>query len=103
MAYLHFEEDMGLSVLWFSALESEEIEFVRDLLRTPISSFVTRIDYAYYEMEDDEWELTDEPIEEDDGSFRLPHYLKLTFTHPEEGERTRSVLIPQTSNSVPLF
>jgi prepilin-type N-terminal cleavage/methylation domain-containing protein len=103
MAYLHFDEDMGLSVLWFSALESEEIEFVRDLMRTPISSFVTRIDYAYYELEDDEWELTDEPFEEDDGSFRLPHYLKLTFTHPEEGERTRSVLIPQTSSSVPLF
>lgn len=104
LAYLHFERDEGLSVLWYSAFDAEEIEQVRDLLRTRISSFVTRIEYAYYEMEDDEWEITDEPLEEDNNdTFRLPDYLRLTFSHPEEGERTRSLFIPHKSLEVPLF
>jgi len=103
MAYLHFEEDLGLSVLWYSLLDAEEIEAERDLLRTSISTFVTKIEYAYYEFEDDNWELEEDPLEEDDESYRLPDYVRLTFTHPEEGERTRSVLVPHKTASLPLF
>jgi hypothetical protein len=103
MAYIYFEQDEGLSILWYSLFDGEEIEDVRDLLRTPISKFVSNIEYAYYEMEDDEWEIEPEPIEEDDETFRLPNYLRLTFTHPEEGDRTRSIFIPQKSLEVPLF
>lgn len=103
MAYLHFERDEGLSVLWYSLFDAEDIEDVRDLLRTPISTFVSKIEYAYYEFEDDEWEVLDEPLEEDDDSFRLPNFLRLTFTHPTEGDRTRSIFIPQKSMEVPLF
>jgi hypothetical protein len=54
-------------------------------------------------MDDDEWEIEEEPIEEDDDTFRLPNYLRLTFSHPEEGDRTRSIFIPQKSLEVPLF
>jgi prepilin-type N-terminal cleavage/methylation domain-containing protein len=103
MAYLHFEEDSGLSILWYSAFDAEEIEEIRDLKRTPVSSFVSKIEYAYYEMEDNEWEISEDPLEEDDDTFRLPNFLRLTFTHPDEGERIRSVFVPQKSLELPLF
>jgi prepilin-type N-terminal cleavage/methylation domain-containing protein len=102
-AYLHFDDREGLSVLWFSALDGEEIERTQDLRRTPVSSFVSRMDYAYYEIEDDEWEITEEPMEDDSGAFRLPDFIRLTFTHPEDGERLRSILVPHASTGIPLF
>ena len=102
-AYLYFDRDEGLSVLWYSILDSEEIEQVRDLQRTHISSYISKMEYAYYEMEQDEWEITRDPMEDDNGAFRLPDFLRFTFTHPEEGERIRSVLIPHGSVDVPLF
>jgi prepilin-type N-terminal cleavage/methylation domain-containing protein len=102
-AYIHFDDREGLSILWYSVLDAEEVEQEKDLRRTPISSYVTRVDYAYYELEDDEWEITEEPMEDDDDNFRLPDFLRFTFTHPEEGERIRSVLIPHSSTELPLF
>ncbi|MFO7725804.1 MAG: prepilin-type N-terminal cleavage/methylation domain-containing protein [Oceanipulchritudo sp.] len=102
MVYIHFDDDTGLSLLWYSIFDAEEIEEVRDLLRTPVSPFVSKIEYAYYDFEDDEWELEEDPLEEDD-SFLLPDFLKLTFSHPDEGDRHRSVFIPQRSLDLPLF
>lgn len=104
-AFLHFERETGLSLLWYSDFRAEEIEQTRDLFRTPVSSYVTAVDYAYYEREDDEWEIHEDPMEEDprDESFRLPDFLRLTFTHPDEGERRRFLLIPQRSPDLPLF
>jgi prepilin-type N-terminal cleavage/methylation domain-containing protein len=103
LAFLHFEERFGLSVLWYSELDDADIDQVNDLLRTPVSSFVSALEYAYYDFDDDRWEITRDPMEETDGSFVLPDYLRLTFTHPEQGERLRSVFIPRRSLEVPLF
>ena len=102
-AYVHFDDREGLSILWYSVLDDEEVEEEADLFRTSISTFVSSMDYAYYELEDDEWEITEDPMEDDDGNFRLPDYLRITFTHPEEGDRLRSVLIPHGSLEIPLF
>jgi hypothetical protein len=102
-AYLHFDDRDGLSVLWYSDLDGEAIEQVRDLYRTPISPFITELEYAYYDLEDDTWEITRDPLEERNETFVLPDYLRLTFTHPEQGERVRSIFIPRGSLEIPLF
>lgn len=102
-AYIHFDDRDGLSVLWYSALDAEEVEAENDLLRTRISRYITQMDYAYYDLENDEWEITDEPVEEDDDQFRLPDFIRLTFSHPDQGERIRSVLIPHGAEEIPLF
>ncbi len=102
MAYLHFDDREGLSILWYSVLEAEDVEAERDLFRTPISPLVTEMDYAYYEREDDEWEITDTPMRSGN-AFRLPDFIRLTFTHPVQGQRVRSVLIPAGSTELPLF
>ncbi|MEY3001305.1 MAG: hypothetical protein RL648_1519 [Verrucomicrobiota bacterium] len=103
MAFLHFEEDTGLSALWFSLFDEEEIDDLNDLMRTPISPYVSKIEYAYYDLERDEWELTDDPEENDEDAFILPNYLRLTFTHPDFGERQKAVFIPAKSMELPLF
>ncbi len=103
LAYLQVHEDEGLSIIWYSALDAEEVEDERDLRRTPVSTFVRQLEYAYYELEDDEWEITDEPMENDQGEFRLPDFIRLTFFHPQEGTRVRSLLIPHGSIEIPLF
>jgi len=102
-AYLHFDDRDGLSILWYSALDAEDIEEVRDLRNTPISAFVKKMEYAYYDIERDEWEITEDPEEDDNGAFLLPDFLRFTFTHPEEGDRVRSVLVPHGSMEIPLF
>lgn len=103
MAFLHFDEDTGLSILWFSLFEDEEIDDLNDLMRTPVSPYVSRIDYAYYDAERDQWELTPDPEEDDDDAFILPSYLRLTFSHPVYGERHKSIFIPAKSTELPLF
>ena len=102
-AYLYFNEDEGLSILWYSVLEGEDVEDIADLKRTPISTFITDLDYAYYEAEDEEWEITEDPMEDEDENFRLPDFLRLTFTHPVEGARLRSILVPHGSTEILLF
>jgi len=102
-AYIHFDDSEGLSILWYSALDAEDIDDERDLRRTAISKYIKRMDFAYYNLEDDEWEITEEPVEEEDDQFELPDFIRLTFSHPEQGERVRSVLIPHGSVEIPLF
>ncbi len=102
-AWLHFERGQGLSILWHSALDADEPESARSLNRTVISPFVSKIEYAYYDMEDDRWEMLERPREQARREFVLPDFLRLTFTHPEHGERRRSILVPQGSAELPLF
>lgn len=101
--YLHWEEREGLSLLWFSNLQVE-VEDLDDLYRTPISPYVSRIEYCYYNEEDEEWETSDEPLSDDRNreALRLPHFLRLTFTREEE-EHTRLIFIPQRSEDAPTF
>ena len=101
-AYLHLEDGEGLSILWFTDLEEEEVEDTRDLYRTLVSPFVEDIVYCYYDREDDDWEESDDPLEDDDDNLMLPHFLKLTFVY-EDISYERAILIPHRSEDVPLF
>jgi len=101
-AYLHLEPGEGLSILWFTDLEEEEVEDTRDLYRTLVSPFVEEIVYCYYDRENDDWEESDDPLEDDDDNLQLPHFLKLTFVYEDESYE-RTILIPHRSDDVPLF
>lgn len=99
--YLYHDDREGLSLVWYSSHE-EEVEDEDDLYRTPISKYVSKIEYAYYDSENDEWDIEDEPVEGDNDAFLLPQYLKLTFTYEDE-ETVRNLHLPQRSTDVPLF
>lgn len=98
-AYLYFREGDGLGLLWFSALsEVEDLDEVRNTLLSP---FVSKLEYAYYDREDEDWETSTEP-EQERGQYLMPDFIRLTFTREEE-EFVRTVYVPQPNADVPLF
>jgi prepilin-type N-terminal cleavage/methylation domain-containing protein len=101
-AFLYFEQRQGLAILWYSDMEVEAPERVEDLNLTMLSPFVTRLEYAYYDSEDERWETTERPLSEEDDAYILPHFLKLHFEHQGE-TRERLVYIPQRLIEMPLF
>lgn len=99
--FLHFEQNEGLSLLWYSQLQ-EEAEDEGDLRRTILSPYAQRVDYVYWDERFERWEDEDEPLEGDDDELRLPRYLKLVFEY--EGVTTeRTIALPVVSRSAILF
>ena len=113
--FFHFEEGEGLSLLWYSELQElekndegkMEPEDEDDLFKTKISPFCTEIFYCYYGEEnansDDlkEWEIVTD-LEENiqTGKYRIPDFMKLVFSWPDEDlERTLTLPIRKISPS----
>lgn len=101
-AFLYFEKDEGLSLLWYTPLQ-EDSEDIDDLRRTPISDLVTQINYIYWDEDFEKWEEEEEPMDgEGDEEFILPRFIKLIFEY--EGEtKERIITIPVPSKSALLF
>lgn len=101
-AFLHFEPDEGLSLLWYTPLQ-EESEDINDLRRTPISDLITQVEYIYWDQDFEKWETETEPKEgEGDEQFILPRFLRLTFEYQDE-TKVRTLTIPVPSQSALIF
>jgi len=101
-AYLHYDREEGLSLLWSSILQ-EEVEDERDLRRTPLSPLVKEIVYIYWDERFEQWDELEEPKEGDgDDQFPLPRYLKLVFEY-EGVTKERVIAIPVPSQSALIF
>jgi prepilin-type N-terminal cleavage/methylation domain-containing protein len=101
-AFLYFEKDEGLGLLWYSILQ-EETDDISDLRRTAISPLVTAIHYIYWDERFEKWEEEKEPKEGDgDDQYILPRFIKLIFEY--EGEsKERTLTIPVPSKSALIF
>ena len=101
-AFLHFEDDEGLSLLWYTPLQ-EDSEDLDDLRRTPLSNLVIKVEYIYWDERFEKWESETEPKEgEGDDQFILPRFLKLTFEF-EAVTKERTLTIPVTSRNALIF
>ncbi len=101
-AFLHFEDDEGLSLLWYTPLQ-EDSEDLGDLRRTPISDLITKIEYVYWDESFEKWETETEPMEgEGNDQFILPRFLILTFEYQGE-TKERTLTIPVSSRSALIF
>ena len=101
-AFLHFEDDEGLSLLWYTPLQ-EDSEDLDDLRRTSISNLITKVEYVYWDERFEKWETETEPKEgEEDDQFILPRFLKLTFEY-EGVIKERSITIPVISRNALIF
>ena len=101
-AFLHFEDDEGLSLLWYTPLQ-EDSEDLDDLRRTPLSDLVTKVEYVYWDERFEKWETETEPKEgEGDDQFILPRFIKLTFEY-EGVTKERTLTIPVTSRNALIF
>ncbi len=101
--YLYWDDRNGLSILWYSDLEMD-IDLPEHLHRTLVSPYVTRIEYCYYDEENDSWDVREAPERstDDRNIFLLPQFLKLTFTYQDE-TFVRNIFLPQRSTDAPLF
>ena len=101
-AFLYFEDDEGLSLLWYTPLQ-EDYEDLDDLRRTPLSDLVRKVEYIYWDERFEKWESETEPKEgEGDDQFILPRFLKLTFEY-EAVTKERTITIPVTSRNALIF
>jgi hypothetical protein len=101
-AFLHFEDDEGLSLLWYTPLQ-EDSEDLDDLRRTPLSDLVIKVEYVYWDERFEKWESETEPKEgEGDDQFILPRFIKLTFEY-EGVTKERTLTIPVPSRSALIF
>lgn len=101
-AFLYFEADEGLSLLWHSILQ-EDVEDINDLRRTLISPLVKKITYIYWDERFEAWEEKERPQESDeDDQYNLPRFIKLVFEY--EGETQERILtIPVPSKNALIF
>lgn len=101
-AFLYFDKDEGLSLLWFTPLQ-EDSEDLNDLRRTPISDLITKFEYVYWDERFEKWETETEPKEgEGEEQYILPRFLKLTFEYQGE-TKERTLTIPVPSQSALIF
>ncbi|WP_158279794.1 PulJ/GspJ family protein [Coraliomargarita sinensis] len=100
-AFLYFDRDEGLSLLWYSVLQ-EEVEDENDLRRTAVSPYVTSIRYVYWDERFERWEEEDEPQEGEEDEFLLPRFIKLIFEH-EGVTKERTVSVPVPSRTALIF
>ncbi len=101
-AFLYFEPNEGLSLLWYSLLQ-EEVEDTEDMRRTEISPLVTGIKYIYWDERFEKWEEEEEPMQGDgNDEFLLPRFIKLTFEYEDE-TKERTLAIPVPSTNILLF
>lgn len=101
VAYLHYTRGEGLALLWHSELAAE-VEDLNDVNITALSTFIHQLEFCYYDPEEESWECTDEPIEDENNQRPLPEFIKLHFRYGEI-EITRSVYLPPANQNVPLF
>jgi type II secretory pathway pseudopilin PulG len=100
-AFLYFDRDEGLSLLWYSLLQ-EEVESENDLRRTSISPYVTEMRYIYWDERFERWEEETEPQEGEADEYLLPRFIKLIF-EKDEIIKERTISIPVPSRSALLF
>lgn len=100
--YLHFDEENGLRMLWYSLLQ-EEVEAVEDMRSTMISPWLQALEYIYWDEDFEEWETLPEPKEgEGNDQWLLPRYLKLIFVF-NDVQKVRTIAIPVPIKSAFLF
>ncbi|MDX2110865.1 MAG: prepilin-type N-terminal cleavage/methylation domain-containing protein [Verrucomicrobiota bacterium] len=98
--HLFYKKREGLSLLWYSQLQ--KVEDMNDVRSTPLSTYLTNLEYAYYNSEDNKWDIVDKPKQNDNSQFILPDALQLTFTYQEE-VITTAVYLPLRDQNVPLY
>ncbi|MBG29002.1 MAG: hypothetical protein CMI31_03220 [Opitutae bacterium] len=109
--FLSFDEEEGLSILWFSSLQEMEpdaggklaLKDEDQLFKTLLSPLVSQVSYCYYGEEDDPPEAEKEWREEDEleenlaaDKYRMPTFLKLFFQN-DDAERIITIPIEKPS------
>lgn len=98
---LEVVKDVGLVLYWQSRLE---VDFEEILPRqTLISSFVSGIEYHYYDPELEVWELEPEPRVNTERTYDIPNRIRVTFEMEDEEPLAYMINLPNSREGVPIF
>jgi len=98
--YLRLVEGEGLFLYWQSNEMAEED--AEDLRRSLLSPLVTKLEYLWYDQEDDVWDVSDEAEENDEGQVVLPQFIRVTFRSEDpEDAKTALLLLPPEDTETP--
>lgn len=100
-AYLRVVADKGLILDWQTDEQADENQ--NKLNHTVLSQWVKSMEYAYYDLEDDQWEHAADKVEDDEGNPKMPNFIKLTFMHHDGREAQTYVMLPNANAGVPTF
>ncbi|GHB97764.1 hypothetical protein GCM10007047_12050 [Cerasicoccus arenae] len=97
--YLRFLPDEGLYLFWQTdAMADEDID---DLRRTRLSPLVDKIEYLWYDPEDERWDISEEMEENDEGANVTPDFIRLTFQGDKDNPPTALLLLPPSDDATP--
>jgi len=98
--YLRFIEGEGLFLYWQTDMMAEED--AEDLKRSSLSTLVEKVEYFWYDSENDDWEISEEAEESDEGGFETPAFIRLTFKGDDpDNLPTALLLLPPSEESIP--
>lgn len=96
--YLRFVEGEGLSLYWQTdVMAAEDAD---DLRRTLLSPAVEKLEYLWYDAEDEKWEVSEEAEERDNGEMTPPDFIRLTFAGDPDTPPTALLLLPPSDPEV---
>lgn len=91
LLYLELDADKGLNLLWRARLSAAAED--DPPVRSAVSPFLTKAEYGHFDPEEEAWEFTEAPAEDENGAKKVPELLRLTFAHEEE-ERVALLFLP---------
>lgn len=98
---LQLVPDAGLVLYWQSRLEVEFEEFVPR--QTLLSEFVSKVEYHYYDPEQELWEIEPEPRRNLERLYDIPHRITLTFSAEEQEPLSYMINLPNIRAGLPIF
>ncbi|WP_309397411.1 prepilin-type N-terminal cleavage/methylation domain-containing protein [Cerasicoccus maritimus] len=98
--YLRFVEDEGLYLYWQSdAMASEDTD---DLRRSLVSPLVTKLEYLWYDENDERWDVSEEMEDNDEGENTAPQFIRLSFGQDKKNKAvTALLLLPPSGEETP--
>ena len=100
-AFLKFDEDLGLILIWQSAeILEEDPDSYRHYLLSPDLKMIV---YYFYDEQADEWETFDATEAIDTEEYGLPTLIELQFESSEGRQLKRRILMPPTEQTPPAL
>lgn len=98
---LQLVKDVGLVLYWQSRLEVDFEEYPPR--QTLLSTFVSGIEYHYYDPEQEVWEIDPEPRTNLERLYDIPNRIKITFSAEEEEPISYMINLPNIRSGLPIF
>lgn len=89
--YLRLMDGEGLYLYWQTDMMADED--VNDLRRSLITPLVTKMEYLWYDVNDETWDTAEDAEENDEGGYDVPDFIRLTFRGDDPDKLSTALLL----------